>query len=212
MSSVSYSNFIEAYKKAHPEKPKSQQYKDGIEVWNGIKKDKTKLDETMSNLQGAARRHTAKYLSFWSSIPPAKKIKNETMPGLSPPTPPSPLLNQDHASTSNERPSRTTPAQDMVKAHINESTAQLNKLSMLRDAGILPEEGRKKIKKLQEKLKTDTTNLKKLRREQERQRSRRSSMRTAIEGVCADNPDVAQKLTKFNRQEQGRPRVEVCKN
>ena len=64
----SYTDFAHAYKKTHPDLQKSVQVDKAQKLWNDVKNDSKKYEETLLDLQKKMQRRESKQLSFWSNL------------------------------------------------------------------------------------------------------------------------------------------------
>lgn len=67
-NSKRYNNLVTAYKKAYPDVKKALQFERAQKLWNNIKNDSKKYEETLVELQMKRQRRENKQLSFWSSL------------------------------------------------------------------------------------------------------------------------------------------------
>ena len=65
-----YNDFVNAYKKAYLDLKKTVQLEKAQKLWNDVKNDLTKFEETLTDLQKKTHCRESKQLSFWSNMKP----------------------------------------------------------------------------------------------------------------------------------------------
>ena len=83
-----YNDVVSAYKKAYPDLKTALQVQKTQILWNHVKNDSKKYEDTLVDLQKKIQRRQCKQLSFWSNLqskpvehpkaPPAKSSSCQT--------------------------------------------------------------------------------------------------------------------------------------
>ena len=84
-----YNDFVHAYKKACPDLKKTVQLEKAQKLWNDVKNDLTKFEETLADLQKKTYCRESNQLSFWSNTKPKTTKEPSKQPETLVETPPS---------------------------------------------------------------------------------------------------------------------------
>ena len=101
-----------------------------------------------------------------------------------------------------------TPQQEKIQTEILQLKEQLLTLVNVRRAGLITDELKIKSIYVEKQIKKKKkTRLKKMKREAIRQRQCRASLKRTLHDIVDDMPYLKSKLSKFNREKNGRPAV-----
>ena len=100
-----------------------------------------------------------------------------------------------------------TPQQEKIQTEIMQLKEQLLTLVNVRRAGLITDELKIKSIFVEKQIKIKQTRLKKMKREAIRQRQRRECLKRTLYDIVDDMPYLKSKLSKFNREKNGRPAV-----
>ncbi|BFZ05261.1 hypothetical protein BsWGS_08300 [Bradybaena similaris] len=208
---------FEGYTKAFPNKRKQDCQKDVTEIWNKLKKEDnvpTKVDSLIKSYAAIAQKNKGKLMSWAGQDEDAFPCKSATNVIIEQEAVNYQTNKQDQnaldleAGPSGEAKSvkYKTKAQDELQGQINVLNSDLIGLYKRKDSSVLSLDQENELK--EKKLKVDELekNLKRKRYDQEKQQIFRKKKKEALAQLCAENPDICNKLKI--RQKHGRPTTE----
>ncbi|ESN94336.1 hypothetical protein HELRODRAFT_164161 [Helobdella robusta] len=179
-----YLEFKDNYIAANPNIKKELAFKNLQKLWNECKSN---LDEIKSNIikfKAITASRRGKMMSMWSKAAATKSSR-------------------DSATTSSD-----SQPPDVIVIPMKLSVDTKNLLA-IRKTGLWTDEMKKNAEELEVQKKKLKQKLNRLKFDRNRKRLARAVLKSVLESVITENPDVAKKLKKFKRKTLGRPSIET---